>query len=359
MIQHKLFYQDPVQTPVMLHHVSDTPILEKDILRTWLNVKPGTLIKDLKGNSIMVIQPGTANPNEGPDINNVILFSDGKFVSGNIECHIRSRDWFYHGHDKDPNYQNIILHITTIPDKIDSEWKGLQIHLNLTVPANSCDLHKGIVSQSMTDTLTAMGLDRRSRRVKQYQSHEWKKWALQDSFRLLGKGGNEENFLQLLKYFQNGMGENHSIIQSIKWHHRGIRPNGWPEKRLSIASQLFKMFQAFNKQPNQIPSILAFNNHKNLYNELVGNVFNPLSAAACLLQRDYESYQALKQDWLCLKLGYTYGKVEKQFSSFLNKSQLKIFPILQGIFELESNFCKEYHCQFCPLKKKMGRLESS
>ena len=34
MIQHKLFYQDPVQTPVMLHHVSDTPIIEKDMLRT-------------------------------------------------------------------------------------------------------------------------------------------------------------------------------------------------------------------------------------------------------------------------------------------------------------------------------------
>ena len=53
MIQHKLFYQDPVQTPVLLHHVSDIPILEKDIRRTWLNVKLGTLIKDLKGNSIL------------------------------------------------------------------------------------------------------------------------------------------------------------------------------------------------------------------------------------------------------------------------------------------------------------------
>lgn len=30
MIQHKLFYQDPVQTPLMLHQVSDTPIFEKD-----------------------------------------------------------------------------------------------------------------------------------------------------------------------------------------------------------------------------------------------------------------------------------------------------------------------------------------
>ena len=30
MIQHKLFYQDPVQTPLMLHQVSDIPILEKD-----------------------------------------------------------------------------------------------------------------------------------------------------------------------------------------------------------------------------------------------------------------------------------------------------------------------------------------
>ena len=53
MNEHKLFYQDPVQTPVMLPHVSDTPILEKDILCTYLNVKHGTRIKDLKGNSIL------------------------------------------------------------------------------------------------------------------------------------------------------------------------------------------------------------------------------------------------------------------------------------------------------------------
>jgi hypothetical protein len=30
MIQHTLFYQDPIQTPVMLHQVSDISILEKD-----------------------------------------------------------------------------------------------------------------------------------------------------------------------------------------------------------------------------------------------------------------------------------------------------------------------------------------
>ncbi|MBC8346334.1 MAG: DUF2851 family protein [Candidatus Marinimicrobia bacterium] len=353
-MQPNIFYQKPVRIPVQPLQISDAPILEKELLRTWLNVKPGTIINDLKGNSIMVIQTGYPNPNEGPDIRKAVLFKDGKFVTGDIECHIRSRDWFYHGHDKDPNYRNIILHITAIPDKMDSEWKGLLIHLRPKEPTKSCQLRKHNVNQSFADTLIALGLDRRSRQVKRYQSHNWKALVLQDIFRLLGKGGNEDNFLQLLKYYQNGFVENHSIMQSIKWHHRGIRPNGWPEKRLSIASQLFKMVHSFKMHPQQIPIIPEFNNHKNLYIELVGNVLNPLSAAACLLRKEYDTYQVLKQDWLCLKLGYSYGKFEKQFSYILSKRQLKIFSILQGLFELENNFCKGYHCHVCPLKKRNG-----
>ncbi len=36
---------------------------------------------------------------------------EGKTWSGNVEIHIRASDWFAHGHEKDSNYSNVILHV--------------------------------------------------------------------------------------------------------------------------------------------------------------------------------------------------------------------------------------------------------
>ncbi|MBW8524611.1 DUF2851 family protein [Chryseobacterium chendengshani] len=66
---------------------------------------------DLKGNPIEILDFGKWNSDSGPDflmakikINNIIL-------AGNIELHVRSSDWIFHQHSKDPNYDNIILHV--------------------------------------------------------------------------------------------------------------------------------------------------------------------------------------------------------------------------------------------------------
>ena len=345
-------YLEPVQIPSKSIYISDTTFFEKELIRTWIDVKPGTIFKDINGKSIMVIQTGVANKNEGPDIHNAVLFANGQFISGDIECHIRTRDWFYHGHDMDINYENIILHITAIPDKRDSEWEGLLLHLKPKEFNDGCNLTKGNVSQSFLNTLLALGLDRRSHRVKRYQSNDWKKYVLHDIFKLLGKGGNEENFLLLLKYFQNGMVEQNLINQSINWRHRGIRPNGWPEKRLLIASQLYRIIQQYRERPNQIPTILKTIIPKNLYIEIIGNVLNPLIAATCIIQRNNEMFQSLSRDWLRLKLGYSYGKMENKYAHIFPSSQLKTFSILQGLFELEKDFCNKNHCIVCPLKRK-------
>jgi len=67
--------------------------------------------KDLDGNPIEILDYGQWNKDSGPDflmakikINNIIL-------AGNIELHVRSSDWIFHEHSKDPNYDNIILHV--------------------------------------------------------------------------------------------------------------------------------------------------------------------------------------------------------------------------------------------------------
>src|SRR6185295_2055219 len=63
------------------------------------------------GESLQIIQPGFINSNQGPDFLNARIKIDGTEWVGHVELHTRSALWKVHGHDEDPNYQNVILHV--------------------------------------------------------------------------------------------------------------------------------------------------------------------------------------------------------------------------------------------------------
>lgn len=70
------------------------------------------------GASFQLISSGTYNAFEsGPDFSCAQLKMDGILWAGNVEIHIRSSDWFLHGHHQDPAYNNVILHVVLIHDK--------------------------------------------------------------------------------------------------------------------------------------------------------------------------------------------------------------------------------------------------
>ncbi len=58
-----------------------------------------------------IISEGQHNQNSGPDFLNARLEIDGQVWAGNIEIHIKSSDWYAHGHEKDTAYDNVILHV--------------------------------------------------------------------------------------------------------------------------------------------------------------------------------------------------------------------------------------------------------
>gem|GEM_PF-853919 len=63
------------------------------------------------GEEIQILDPGDHNPVHGPDFRNARLYIDGVFQTGDIELHFDNQDWYQHGHQNNPDYNTVILHV--------------------------------------------------------------------------------------------------------------------------------------------------------------------------------------------------------------------------------------------------------
>ena len=82
---------------------------------------------DGSGNKIRVIRPGEYNRDSGPDFFNARISVDGTVWAGNIEIHTRSSHFDAHGHQNDPAFDNVILHVVAENDKKVFNTKGEEI----------------------------------------------------------------------------------------------------------------------------------------------------------------------------------------------------------------------------------------
>jgi len=60
---------------------------------------------------LTIIKPGTHNHNSGTDFLNAQLKIDHQLWVGNVEIHLKSSDWYAHHHERDENYDAVILHV--------------------------------------------------------------------------------------------------------------------------------------------------------------------------------------------------------------------------------------------------------
>ncbi|HMQ08918.1 MAG TPA: DUF2851 family protein [Saprospiraceae bacterium] len=64
-----------------------------------------------EGETIEIIQYGIQNSDAGPDFSHARIRINGVEWAGNVEMHVLSSLWYKHKHDKDPTYDNVILHV--------------------------------------------------------------------------------------------------------------------------------------------------------------------------------------------------------------------------------------------------------
>ncbi|MDP4208734.1 MAG: DUF2851 family protein [Bacteroidota bacterium] len=75
---------------------------------------PNELFAD--GEKIEVLHPGERNVDAGPDFFNTKIKIGETVWAGNAEIHRKATDWNLHGHDKNPAFDNVILHVTAQND---------------------------------------------------------------------------------------------------------------------------------------------------------------------------------------------------------------------------------------------------
>lgn len=95
------------------------PIINEDFLQyLWRTQKfDHSGLRSTDGASLEVIRAGTLNFDQGPDFMDARLRIGGQLWAGKVEIHVRSSDWHKHGHEGNPDYFNVILHVVYEDDQ--------------------------------------------------------------------------------------------------------------------------------------------------------------------------------------------------------------------------------------------------
>lgn len=83
-------------------------------------------LQTLDGQPVQVLHPGFLNREGGPDFRDALIrLGDDTPRRGDVEVDLRAGGWRAHGHDRNPNFKNVILHVVWEADR--SAQAGLAV----------------------------------------------------------------------------------------------------------------------------------------------------------------------------------------------------------------------------------------
>lgn len=96
----------------ILRDQNDVPS-ERLLQAVWLHQRLcRDRLKTVDGKTVRIFHPGFANPEGGPDFSAaVIQIGEDAPRSGDVEIDLQAGNWHAHGHDSNPNFQNVLLQV--------------------------------------------------------------------------------------------------------------------------------------------------------------------------------------------------------------------------------------------------------
>ncbi|KAA2241905.1 DUF2851 family protein [Chitinophaga agrisoli] len=93
--------------------VSISPLLTEDLFQhIWqFRLFTNSNLTTTEGEPVQVLYPGLHNHHAGPDFTAAKIKIGATLWAGNVELHLRTSDWYRHGHQHNGQYSNVILHV--------------------------------------------------------------------------------------------------------------------------------------------------------------------------------------------------------------------------------------------------------
>ena len=188
----------------------------------WKQRLSGHHFTTVRGEKICVHSPGLHNTDAGPDFLNGRIHIDGEEWVGNIEIHEHASDWYRHGHDSDPAYDNVILHVVghddarivmsdsrelpqivmTYPPSFETMYRALSAHIGDV----ACrDKISAIPPLHVADWLSTLAIDRmhaKADRIRNYARefhNDWSRTCFVALARAFGASLNGDPFEMLAR----------------------------------------------------------------------------------------------------------------------------------------------------------------
>lgn len=101
----------------------------------WKQRMMGLPLVTVDGQEVKIIATGIHNRDAGPDFLGARVRIGTQEWGGNVEIHVKASDWYRHGHDSDPAYDNVILHVVALDDARIARAEGSEIpQITITLP---------------------------------------------------------------------------------------------------------------------------------------------------------------------------------------------------------------------------------
>lgn len=115
---------------------------------------------DCLGQPVVVVYRGQWTAGSGPDFTGAMLTvgeSGTRLARGDVELHLRCADWYAHGHDADPRYNKVALHVVLWPLGVKPVKRADGVSIPTLVLADYITLPTADLLQKITPLLPNLG----------------------------------------------------------------------------------------------------------------------------------------------------------------------------------------------------------
>lgn len=152
-------------------------ICERDLARIWQEGRFRRL-RDEHGNEVEIVYGGRPVVGPGCDFRDAVLKIKGIKICGDVEIHVGTDLWRRHGHERNPQYINVILHVAMwdrggLPALLPGGRNVPTVILSnapaqFSVPPNGCPQAGRIDSGELEKTIQMCGLERLAIKAQEF-----------------------------------------------------------------------------------------------------------------------------------------------------------------------------------------------